>query len=450
MAKNRIIHDGVNIVLGAHCDPSEDLEFPPNTVIFNSEILKAENGWRSAEYQKIIENSYVWDYSPSNMEFIPHGNKSLVRLCHEPKLNRLGKSTPKSIDLLFYGSMNDRRHEQFRALSATDLNVYSAYGVYARERDELIEQAKAVLNSHYFDEEIFQQVRCFYPLINGVPVISENWSEGSAPEFYEDAIFTPGDMPMTAYISELLADTKRFEAESAVKIKAFSDSAAADNFEETVKRTLSHFKSEGSLSKTASRKASFTKINLGSGQDYRTDCLNIDVEECTQPDIVFDLSQPLEFPVKVKSERLGKIVLEKDGFDVIIANNVLEQVPDLTALMENCLKLLKVGGELNISAPYDLSLGAWQNPANIRAFNQNSWFDFTDRFWNMGWFDHRFSLAKMQYQLSELGKELHASGMATDKLANQPRAVDSMTVILVKQETTPVERTLARSNMPSF
>ena len=178
--------------------------------------------------------------------------------------------------------------------------------------------------------------------------------------------------------------------------------------------------------------------------------LNVDIDERVLPDLVFDLSQELKFPLKLASQRLGKIELEENQFDEIIANDVLEHVPDLTTLMTNCLKLLKEGGEFNINVPYDLSFGAWQDPTHIRAFNQKSWLYFTDWSWYLGWLDERFELANLKYVLSETGEKLHASGMPVNELADRPRAVNSMKVKLVKRKNTPQERQIARAYSPAI
>jgi len=64
---------------------------------------------------------------------------------------------------------------------------------------------------------------------------------------------------------------------------------------------------------------------------------------------------------------------------------VLEHITDLKTYMTNCLELLKVGGVMEITVPYDLSLGAWQDPTHCRAFNQNSWLYYTEWSWYLGW-----------------------------------------------------------------
>lgn len=115
-------------------------------------------------------------------------------------------------------------------------------------------------------------------------------------------------------------------------------------------------------------------------------------------------------------------------FDVILANDVLEHVPDLVKTMTNCKDLLKDGGEMRINVPYDLSYGAWQDPTHVRAFNEKSWLYYTDWHWYLGWED-RFHLKHLEFTLSKVVESLK---LPQDEILRTPRAVDSMYVILQK------------------
>ena len=190
--------------------------------------------------------------------------------------------------------------------------------------------------------------------------------------------------------------------------------------------------------------------NLGSGKNYRADCLNIDIEARLMPDMVLDLSEVDSFPITVPGLHQQEIVLNENQFDEITALDVLEHVPKLTKMMENCLKILKEGGKFNIVVPYDLSLGAWQDPTHIRAFNENSWLYYTDWFWYLGWFDYRFERTELTLNLSALGEQLHKQNIPQEQLILTPRTIDSMKVVLVKRRTTPEEKTLARAFSNDF
>jgi len=171
-------------------------------------------------------------------------------------------------------------------------------------------------------------------------------------------------------------------------------------------------------------------LNLGSGKDWRDDCLNADIQARVKPDWVADISR-VNFG-EVIATRFGEIQIKPYMFDKIIANDVLEHIPDLVTAMTNCKNLLKPGGEFHIHVPYELSLGAWQDPTHVRAFNENSWLYYTDWHWYLGWED-RFYMKQLAFNLSEYGNELAEKKVTDAEILRTPRAVDSMSVILCKQ-----------------
>ena len=157
-------------------------------------------------------------------------------------------------------------------------------------------------------------------------------------------------------------------------------------------------------------------LNLGSGRDYRPDCVNVDIRADVGADLVLDICKPLppELP---------------EIFEMILAFDVLEHLPDLVAAMTNCRDLLVMGGEMHIHVPYDLSLGAWQDPTHVRAFNEKSWVYYCGWADYLGWKDSKFAMTHLEYRLSEYGATLK---LEEDELLRTPRAIDSMYVILEK------------------
>lgn len=107
--------------------------------------------------------------------------------------------------------------------------------------------------------------------------------------------------------------------------------------------------------------------------------------------------------------------------------------------MKNCLDILAVGGFMKIVVPYDLSYGAWQDPAHVRAFNERSWLYYTEWYWYMGWTKYRFVVNELVYTFSDYGRMLSSEGKSLDEILKLPRAVDSMNVTLKKVELTQYE-----------
>jgi len=155
-------------------------------------------------------------------------------------------------------------------------------------------------------------------------------------------------------------------------------------------------------------------LNLGSGKDRRSDCVNADIRADVGADWVVDIGAPMTIDRQ---------------FSKIIANDVLEHIPNLVQAMTNCRDLLEMGGEMHIHVPYDLSHGAWQDPTHVRAFNEKSWVYYCEWAWYLGWKGSRFELTHLQMSLSNYGASLELS---QEEILRLPRAVDSMYVILKK------------------
>ena len=176
--------------------------------------------------------------------------------------------------------------------------------------------------------------------------------------------------------------------------------------------------------------SSTKSLNLGSGKDWRRDAINADIQPEKNPDWVLDITK-VPWGKRIQT-RLGDFLVEPGMFDEIIANDVLEHIPDLVTAMFNCKELLSPKGLMYIHVPYDLSYGAWQDPTHVRAFNENSFLYYTDWHWYLNWPD-RFYLQSMAFELSEIGQEL-AKKMDKEELLRTPRAVDAMTVVLANEK----------------
>jgi SAM-dependent methyltransferase len=167
-------------------------------------------------------------------------------------------------------------------------------------------------------------------------------------------------------------------------------------------------------------------LNLGSGRDRRTECVNADIRADVGADWIVDISK-LSYGEVIQSP-IDLVTIRPGMFSKIIAIDVLEHIPDLVAAMTNCRDLLEMGGEMHISVPYDLSLGAWQDPTHVRAFNENSWVYYCAWAWYLGWTGSRFNMERLEYKLSA-SADLE---LPQDQLLRTPRAVESMYVVLKK------------------
>lgn len=160
-------------------------------------------------------------------------------------------------------------------------------------------------------------------------------------------------------------------------------------------------------------------LNIGCGKNYIDGALNVDINKSIKSDLIWDAQDSL-WPY-FSIEQMG-------SFDKIIAHDVLEHIPDLTRAMTNFRDLLKIGGEMDIIVPYDLSLGAWCDPTHVRAFNERSWIYYAEWAWYIGWHETAFACTKCEMQCADWVDP----NTPTDQLSRMPRAVESMKVTLRK------------------
>lgn len=178
LRKNHIESSVINIIIGIHLfDPSCIKHIPKNTIILNTEQLHSVNSLWSKWIIKWFSSGFeLWDYSDKNLIYLKKfGIKNVKKfnIGYQRNLHRLTLDKNPEIDVLFYGSINQRRRFIFDELQKCGLRIKVLHGVYGHERDKWIEKSKVVLNHHFYEAQIFEVVRVFYLLINGVAVVGE-------------------------------------------------------------------------------------------------------------------------------------------------------------------------------------------------------------------------------------------------------------------------------------
>jgi hypothetical protein len=188
---NKIDNDRKNILIGFHLlDIKYLTQIPKDTVLINAEQFLGGTPWNE-NILKWIKSFEVWDYSQQNIDAFKNmglSNIHLLRLGYQKELNRIQNIAVQDIDIFFYGSINQRRAQVLDSLKNSGLNVHTSFGVYGKDRDDLIARSKVVLNLHYYDSEIFEVVRVFYLLSNGIPTVGEVNSSTCIPKQYKETV----------------------------------------------------------------------------------------------------------------------------------------------------------------------------------------------------------------------------------------------------------------------
>lgn len=197
-----------NIILGAVANLRHQLVIPPNSIIVNNIKLYDDSPWltNTPFYKALLKSPdmKIVDYCDSNILWLKSnlGIKAHLmtlawcqQLANVPQI----EFNQKSIDILFYGGINNRRqifidHLNKRGLRVTvrnnDLN--------GEEKLQLIAQSKIVINIHYEDIAMLEWSRIQQLLINGAVVVSEDSVNKDEFRNYADVIYTklgdPDDM----------------------------------------------------------------------------------------------------------------------------------------------------------------------------------------------------------------------------------------------------------------
>jgi len=420
--KNRI-----PIVFGAHI-LQDNATLPTDAIIFNSE--QYDSPWFTNDYIKLLQNHFVLDYSYNNIENLKKLgiDGHIVNLGYVKEEDLHLDDSPmeeKDIDVLFYGSINQRRQLLIDLLAVEDINTHVVNNVFGEDLDKLISRSKIILNIHFYEAKILEIVRLNYLLTNGICIVSEDGNDPIEKKYSEIIDFASYDaIPET--VMNILRNKDRLQ-EQRNSIRSFM----ANNTQESLlAKDFLPYLDQIELSPA---KMFPTIINIGSGKDFNKSYLNIDISPETHPDIIYDITQPFKKENLIfETLRFGKVQLSENSIDTIVCNDVLEHLPDLVSAMTTCIKLLKPGGKMKIKVPYDLSYGAWQDPTHVRAFNEESWRYYSDWSWYIGWIDASFKVNSILFDLSPLGLEMNNSGISLDVTKRTPRAVDSMQVELEK------------------
>lgn len=155
----------IEIALAAH-EPTVDLPAHP-VVIYQTEV--PSSGWFTPGYLARLDSALaVWDAAP---EFRSTPTASVVApgLFGEP-----APAVPKDIDLLFYGSLSDRRVQILQKLQANGFTPSVHFGVFGEERNRLIDRSKLILDIKQHDGDPNDSTRTFVLDSRGACVLSEN------------------------------------------------------------------------------------------------------------------------------------------------------------------------------------------------------------------------------------------------------------------------------------
>lgn len=225
---------GRPVVLGAHLlNRLSEGRLPDEAVVFNTEQIG--EGFGSEEwYLSLLSKTEVWDYSPLNIVALKAKGveAKLCEIGYMPVLMDL-PSVHQDIDIVFCGSVNDRRQKILSDLKTAGCGIVPITG-YGSWRNKYLARAKIILNVHYYDSKIFEIVRCSHMMANSKTIVSEIGLDKKLESPYEEGVaFAPYDGLVDRCVT-LLKDKEKREHVGRLGFEIFSAKNQANILEKLV------------------------------------------------------------------------------------------------------------------------------------------------------------------------------------------------------------------------
>ncbi len=439
MAKNRLRHDAVNLVFGAHLGfHPQWLEAPFCTFFFNLEQIGQGGAQVSPAYQALLKSGPVIDYHPanvasyrSNLESVP-----LIPFLNAPYQNpksSLLKLADRPIDLLFFGSVNAERKAFINRIEKTGLDVAVFDSpTYYHERDAFVRQAKAVINTSFYASARFEQVRAFNVLSQGTAFISYLQTGQKIDEYFKDPVFWIDDQNFNAFFKEQFGkESWCLAAEQ--KFKRWQETNPNQAIAHLIQVLQTRWQKFSSQHQRVSRPKTLVQAEDGR---YFQDAINLSPHEIDEADLTMDLCSQHNWPWTGVSRWGQSISLDMQQIEKIVMRNAPETDSAWQLLLRNAMQLLTENGHLIFEVPISqLDQSGSQGP--LFKSGKGVQDSFMDLFWRANNWMYRLALVQTAYldhQSRPCAKEHAVVGR----------------LVMVKRATTSQEQTMSRVAMPNF
>jgi SAM-dependent methyltransferase len=359
-----VMSDRQHIVLGSNLLPYYPIQLPADSILYNLEQISPESSWLEPPFLDLLRQFRVWDYSQNNLSQLARldlPQLQHVPLGYVPQLTRIQQleEQDQDIDILFYGSLNERRQQIIEALINAGIKVESASNLYGQERDHLIARSKIVLNLHYYAAQVFEVVRVSYLLANHQFVISEACPDDPDASFFEGGLIFANHEDLVCVCLAFLKlpqERKRIAKNGFNRIRQRQEAS----YLQAAIQELGLDNSADSISGL--------RVDLGCGTKKAAGFLGVDIFPAVGVDVVADLSQGFPFN--------DSCIAELRAYDFI------EHLSDRISTMNEIWRVCKPGAQVDIFVPSTDGRGAFQDPTHVSYWNINSFMyycvDFPD------------------------------------------------------------------------
>jgi len=228
------ISDRRQIVLGANLLQLTNIILKEDSIILNLERAGHDEQF-SENYCALLRKYEVWDFSWLNIDRINRRYNLKINKCiqlgYTEELNRINlkEFKDRDIDILFCGSLSNRRKAILDEMFYLNLKIVHLFGVYGKVRDDYVSRSKLLLNLHYHEFGSLEQVRIFYYLSNQCAVLSEKSDDNNENKDFENMIFLSDykDIPKKAF--DLIKNNSEIKLKSSQGFKHFKEKKIEDN-----------------------------------------------------------------------------------------------------------------------------------------------------------------------------------------------------------------------------
>ena len=439
VAKNRLRHDAVNLVFGAHLGfHPQWLEASYCTFFFNLEQIGQGGAQLPDAYKDLLRSGHVIDYHPANVASYRDVPESvpLIPFLNAPYLNPAEsqiKIADRPIDLLFFGSINAERKAFLKRIekAGLDVAVFDA-PTYYQERDAYVRQAKAVINTSFYASARFEQVRAFNVLSQGTAFISFLQAGQKMDVDFRDHVFWVEDKNFDLFFKEQFAK----EAWCLAAEQKFNQwrltnphHAMTDLIQVLQSRWQNHV---GNLQPAGQHR----RLVQGADGRYFHDAVNLSPNVFDQADLDLDLCEKQNWPWAGTSRWGQNLQIYPGQIQLMVFRVWPCDARQWRGLFKNAIALLSLGGELRVeisTADYDFSS---DESLDLKTA-ERTWTEFSDHFWRSGLFTEKFSSQGAQF--------FNQENKSVEK-----NMASKIIIVFKKIKTSMSERTKARVQSPNF
>ncbi len=189
----------LNIVMPAVLFPVDALAaLPPTTIFYNTEDLEYQPAEKQQVILDILARGFpLWDYARRNLSWYAArgvaGRVTHVPLGYAATSDRVIRRPweERTIDVLFYGKLTQRRVDVVAALMATNLTVGIFSHAYGALRDDLMSRAKLILNVPAVDTFVAECPRATFAASNQKICVAERPAYPLDPRWEKAIVYVP-------------------------------------------------------------------------------------------------------------------------------------------------------------------------------------------------------------------------------------------------------------------